>query len=154
MKNYTSSVPVDRTISRIEAMLVKFGASGIMKTYDPKQQIASVVFSIIEPTTNRRIGISLPANIDQVHQALKVKLKPKRGYMDARRQAAIADQAPRTAWKLMQDWLEVQLSLIEMRQVELLQVFLPFVNVGGGKVFYEAMKASEFKSLPAPEDKD
>lgn len=34
LKNYTSSVPVERTISRIEQVLAKAGAGGIMKDYD------------------------------------------------------------------------------------------------------------------------
>ena len=59
----------------------------------------------------------------------------------------IRDQASRTAWKLMQDWIEIQVSLIEMRQVEFLQVFLPYVW-DGQQTYYSYLKEGNFKLLP------
>jgi hypothetical protein len=56
-------------------------------------------------------------------------------------------QAARTAWKLIQDWVELQMALIKMRQAEFLQVFLPYVW-NGKKTFYTALKEQNFKLLP------
>jgi hypothetical protein len=88
--------------------------------------------------------IRLPANPDGVYDMLRSKVKrPRSGTLQKLR-----DQATRTAWKLVQDWVEVQMSLIEMQQAEFLQVFLPYVW-DGKKTFYSALKDQGFKMLTA-----
>lgn len=42
-------------------------------------------------------------------------------------------QADRTAWKLLQDWVEVQASLIRIGMSTATEVFLPYMLVGSGK---------------------
>ncbi len=52
----------------------------------------------------------------------------------------------------MQDWLEVQLSMIAMRQADFVQVFLPYVW-DGQRTYYQALKDSGFRAmLPAPKE--
>jgi hypothetical protein len=46
----------------------------------------------------------------------------------------------------MLDWVAVQLSLIEMKQAELLQVFLPYLWAGK-TTFYESIKQGKFKAI-------
>jgi hypothetical protein len=141
IKNYTSGVPVDRTLSRIEAILVRGGATNIAKDYKDGVLVA-VCFSVVNPNGGHRMTIRLPANAEGVYEAMKLKIRrPRAGTLDKLR-----DQAGRTAWKLMQDWIEVQMSLIEMHQAEFLQVFLPYVW-DGERTFYTALKAGGFKLL-------
>jgi hypothetical protein len=59
----------------------------------------------------------------------------------------IEAQANRTAWKLWQDWLEVQMSLIEMEQAEFVQIFLPYFW-DGRRSYYDMVKEGGFKMLP------
>jgi len=141
IKNYTSTVPVERTISRIELILVKCGAMNIVKDYD-NGQLKAIFFAVSNPQNNQRIIIRLPANSEAVYQTLTETVKRPR--QDTFKN--LRHQADRTAWKLMQDWVEIQLSLIEMNQVEFLQVFLPYVW-DGQKTFYTALKESGFKML-------
>ena len=144
IKNYTSGVPVERTLARIEAALVRGGATGVSKEYGEGRLLA-VCFAVVDPQTGRRTAVRLPANVDGVYQALRAAVKrPRRGTLDKLR-----DQASRTAWKLMQDWVEVQMSLIQMQQAEFLQVFLPYVW-DGQRTFYAVLKDSGFKLLAAP----
>lgn len=128
MKNYTSEVPAFRTVARIEECLVRAGATNIMKDYS-NGQLDGLCFSIgIEGKT---FGIRVPANIAAVEKVLASEIKrPTR-----ERLGRLKAQAERTAWKLMQDWVEVQLSLVEMRQAELLQVFLPYVWNGKTTIY-------------------
>ena len=143
IKNYTSGVPVDRTVARIEQVLVQCGASNIMKDYEGGK-LSAICFSVVQPNTGIRTAIRLPANVEAVYETMrKAVKKPRRGTMDK-----IRDQASRTAWKLMQDWVEVQLSLLSMNQAEFLQVFLPYVW-DGKRTFYAALKESGFKMLTA-----
>lgn len=141
IKNYTSGVPVDRTMARIEAVLVRGGASNIMKDYRDGMMDA-VSFYVKEPTSEKKLAIRLPANVEAVYQTLRTEIKrPRPGTLER-----LKEQANRTAWKLMQDWVEVQMSLIQMNQVEFLQVFLPYVW-DGKRTFFHSLKENGFKML-------
>jgi hypothetical protein len=142
MKNYTSSVPVEMTIARIEKILAKFGVVGVAKSYK-KGEVDSLCFTVQETTTGKGITIHLPAKVEAVKKILKEEVRRPRTETYRR----IEEQAARTAWKIIQDWVEVQLSLIEMGQAETLQVFLPYVW-DGNKTFFEAIKGNGFKMLP------
>jgi len=145
MKNYTSQVSVEKTISLIERALAKAGASNILKNYEGGA-IASISFTLFVPTFARTYFIKLPANVEAVEKILYRQIRRPRKETIKR----IREQAARTAWKLMLDWVEVQLSLIEMEQVEALQVFLPYV-FDGEKTFYSALKENNFRMLSCGE---
>ena len=141
LKNYTSSVPTDRTISRIEQVLAKTGASGINKDFQ-EGKMTALCFRIVLPT-GRQISIRLPVDCEAVYDILKKEIKrPRPGTLNN-----LKDQAERTAWKLMQDWVEVQMSLIQMQQADFMQVFLPYVW-DGKQTFYHALKEKNFLALP------
>ena len=140
LKNYTSTVPVERTIARIEQLLAEAGATDITKQYQGGK-LASLSFRVDLPT-GRDIEVRLPANHQAVLAAMvKAVRRPRRGTLDRLR-----DQAIRTSWKLMQDWVQVQMSLIHMQQADLLQVFLPYVW-DGKQTFYAALQGRNFLAL-------
>jgi len=143
LKNYTSTVPVNLTVARIEQLLAEAGATGINKDY-AAGALTALAFRIPTPT-GKTLTIRLPANTPAVYETMrKAILRPRRGTEDKVRQ-----QAERTAWKLMQDWIQVQISLIQMQQADVLQVFLPYVW-NGEQTFYQVLKTSGFKQLAAP----
>lgn len=142
LKNYTSSVPVNKTISRIEQLLASAGACGISKDY-ASNKLTALNFRIVLPTS-KEISIRLPANVEAVYDSLEKAIKkPRKGTLEN-----LKAQAERTAWKLMQDWVEVQMSLIQMQQADFMQVFLPYVW-DGRQTFYHALKEKNFLALPA-----
>ncbi len=145
MKNYTSEVPVERTITRIEQILAKFGARNILKDYGDDRELASLSFTLFHKGTGKNLMIRMPVNVEAVRKVLMSyrKRRPYGGSLERMRQ-----QAGRTAWRLQQDWLEVQLSLIELEQVEALQVFLPYLLIDGRQTFYKSLQEGGFKMLP------
>jgi hypothetical protein len=143
MKNYTSSVSSDQTVSRIERALARSGASNILKDYEGGE-VSAISFSLLNPATGKKMMVRLPANIAAVEKVLIAQVKRPRKETIKR----IKAQAARTAWKIQQDWVEVQLSLIELEQVEALQVFLPYIW-DGRKTFYAALKENNFRLLTA-----
>jgi len=143
IKNYTSTVPAERTIASIEKTLAEAGASGIVKDYAAGKVIA-LSFRISLP--QRDIVIRLPSNHEAVYAAMRKQLQqPRSGTLERLREQSI-----RTSWKLMQDWVEVQLTLIRMQQVDFLQVFLPYVW-DGKQTFYESIKHQNYLALPPNE---
>ena len=143
MKNYTSSVPVEVTVLRIEKVLVKYGASHVAKEY-ANGEVVGLTFTIQLPTTGKDLRVRLPANPPAVTKVLL----DGREYLSPTAIKRIEGQARRTAWKIMQDLVEVQLSMIEMEQAEFVQIFLPYIlGSDGHRTFYDAVKDSGFKML-------
>ncbi|MDE2096142.1 MAG: hypothetical protein KGL39_02780 [Patescibacteria group bacterium] len=146
LKNYTSGIPANTTIGYVEAYLMQVGATGISKKIEAGQVVA-IVFEIPDEDGELRL-IKLPANVAGVQEYLwqdyiSGARRPRKTKED------FADQAARTAWKIMQDWVQVQMSMIKLKQMKVLQVFLPYVW-DGQRTYYEFLKGQNFKSLPAP----
>lgn len=156
LKNYTSSVPVSETIRRIEAVLIRCGVTGIMKEYvGTSGKISAITFRV--KTEGVDVAIRLPANEEQAINALWLN------YADGdklsgdgqrlawspykkKKRADFVEQGERTAWKIIQDWIEVQMSMVQMKQADILQVFLPY-QWNGRQTYYEALKESNFRGL-------
>lgn len=146
MKNYTSQVDAERSIEQIEEMLVRAKAMNISKQYTD-MRVTAILFTLKVPEAPAPLAIQLPANVDAVARVLS---QGKKSGPTAKQKAQFAqrmrNQAERTAWRLMYDWLAVQLSLIEMRQADAAQVFLPFAW-NGRQTFYEEIRSAGFVPL-------
>lgn len=145
IKNYTSGVDSSLTIGRIESKLAAAGASGIAKLYDTKGKISSLVFQI--ELGGKKWNVRVPANVQACFEAMWKDHCLRTSRPRESTKATIYEQAHRTAWRLVQDWIDVQISMITMRQAEFLEVFLPYVW-DGKQTFFESCKAREFKALP------
>lgn len=146
LKNYTSSISAQNTISYIEQYLIEAKATGIMKKVEDGQVVA-LVFEILDEKGIKRL-VKLPANVDAVWEYLwrdyvTSRTRPKKTQEDFREQAA------RTAWKIVQDWVQVQVSMIKLNQMTVLQVFMPMI-FDGQQTYYEYLQGNNFKALPAP----
>ncbi len=143
IKNYTSSVSVARSISYIEQKLTQNGANKILKEYGPTGRIDCICFSI--QIEGRDIHFKLPARVDRCEQTLRNNLS-KRARPETLKK--IPAQAERTAWKILSDWVEIQMAMIELAQVEVLEVFLPYVyDTVKRQTFFEGIKRTKYKAL-------
>ena len=141
LKNYTSETPKDRSVSKIINCLVEMGAKNINQQYENKM-LSGITFLIdINDTT---VAFSLPAKVEAVFKVLWEEVKRPNTGTEQR----IREQAERTAWKIISDWVEIQAAMIHLEQAEILQVFLPYALIGnGGNTLYESMKSNNFKLL-------
>lgn len=127
IKNYTSTVDVYQSLGEIQGALASHGARKIMVDYDERGQPDCVTFALLMPEGLR--GFRLPANVDGV-RAVFAKQKVK----------VAAGQAERTAWRNVRDWVLAQMAIIEAGQVEVDQVFLPYLTDNRGRTLYEAYR--------------
>lgn len=141
--NYTTSVNVHKTIGEIQKTLVSHGARKIMLDYDGNGRIQALCFSIQTPYGER--GVRLPANVPKVYELLKRqksagKIKIRIDY----------DQAERVAWRILKDWVEAQMAILESEMVEFEEIFLPYMLNSQGQTFFEVyrQKALEEKTSP------
>ena len=148
LANYTSEVPASRTINEIEQLLAIFGARAVQKEYE-NGCVRAFTFTIA--TGGRLTAIRLPVDIKAVFKVLEKSVRRyRRGTL-----YRLEEQADRTAWRIMRDWLRVQLSLIELEQAEPIQVFLPYLwDDQRQQSFYGVLKLGGFKALPAADEVD
>jgi hypothetical protein len=136
--NFTTKVPVGKTVKEIEDKLAKAKAEAILKEYDSDGTVAALSFRIA--TEFGILTFRLPANIQRVYQVV---------VRDGRipRSQRTREQAARIAWRIVKDWTEAQLAMIEAGLVELTQVFLPYVQAPNGQTLYELMREQKFQPL-------
>jgi len=142
IKNYTSTVPVQRSLAHIEERLVKHGARSTVKTYDDKGNIEAFCFVLI--INDKEVPFKLPARVANVEKVLIKQVVRKKAETLLR----VHDQAERTAWKLVSDWVDIQLSLVELGQVEIMEVLLSYVYDPKNKcTLFERYKENWYKLI-------
>lgn len=124
IKNYTTSIDVYKSLGEIQGALASHGARKIMVDYDGAGQPTGVMFGIETPAGPRSFW--LPANVEGVRAVFeKQKVKVQHG------------QAERTAWRNVRDWIMAQMAIIEAGQVQIDEVFLPYLTDGKGRTLYQ-----------------
>ena len=145
LKNYTTEVAAMKSIGQIQGNLVAHGASAIMINYGSDKEPESLSFII--PTPQGDIPFRLPANIKKV-EAILLNMrarKPETWQRDyGQVMGKIQKQASRVAWRIIKDWVDAQLAIIESDMVTLEQVFLPYMQVKDNQTLYETMVERRF----------
>lgn len=134
--NYTTTIDAIKTASEIEYILVKHGAKSIMKDYEDGS-ITGISF-LIDTGTNQ-IPVRLPAKVDACFEVLKKEKRenPKKQIK------ATKEQAERVAWRILKDWVEAQMALLDMKMVCFEEIFLPYIEIKGNTVF-EIIQQKQF----------
>lgn len=125
--NYTTTVPVSRTIGHVQALLVEAGARQITTEYDDAGTPTGMHF-VVQTAFGPRCYV-LPVRADKVQGALaRAKLTTRQ---------TTPEHAERVAWRILKDWLEVQLALLQVDMASLDQVMLPYMTDDDGVTLYE-----------------
>ena len=130
IKNYTTTIDVYKRLGEIQGSLASHGARQIMVNYDGAGQPIGVMFGI-ETTAGPR-GFALPANVEGV-----------RAVFDRQKVKAAPGQAERTAWRNVRDWIMAQMAIIEAGQVQMEEVFLPYLTDGHGRTLYQLYQGGQ-----------
>lgn len=144
IRNYTSSVAADKSVLDIERILIALGARNISKEYDGFGKVDAISFSIPSPHGEGVIPFKLPAKREPIK---KLFLQQYRRPSSAQIEIA-TQQADRTAWKNVKEWVDLQATMIKLEQVEFLEVFMPYIySMRQGKTAFELMKDTNYKAL-------
>lgn len=134
--NYTTQIDAFKTVSEIEYILMKHKAKSIMKNYEG-ETISGLSFLI--DTGRQQVPVKLPVRIDE---CLKVLQKEKqRGTKNIK---ATREQAERVAWRILKDWIESQMALLDIEMVKFEEIFLPYIELQGGQTIYEKLERQQF----------
>lgn len=125
--NYTTTVPVARTVAQVHGLLVEAGARSISTNYDAAAHPIGLGF-LVETLHGER-SFSMPVVADRVQRVLVREGVPGR--------YSTPEHAERVAWRIVKDWLEAQLAIIRTEMVTLDQVMLPYMQDDAGRTVYE-----------------
>lgn len=138
--NYTTKVPADRTVAEISQLLVKKGATEIMTSFDDDAKPVALRWRT--KSKHGPLSFSMPVRVDAVYEVMT------RQRVMATNAAVRREQAYRTAWRIIKDWVEAQMALLETEMVDFEEVFMPYI-LSGRETLYQALSEGRVKALSA-----
>ncbi len=136
--NYTTKVPASQTVLEIQNKLAHKNARRISVEYDNEHNPTSIDFEIL--VCEQPVRFRLPCNVDGVQRAMK---RDRAAGRDDR------NRVRRVAWRIVKNWVDAQLAMIEANQVEMAEVFLPYAIDNRGETMFALFKESKQKQLTA-----
>src|SRR5215467_13511953 len=124
--NYTTTVDPNKTVMQIQNILGARGAKKILIEYE-NGQVSSIKFSVM--VHEQEVHYRLPSNAAGVLRAMQKQKVPFR-YRNN-------EHARRVSWRILKDWVEAQMALIEAGQAEIGEVFLPYALHPSGVTLFE-----------------
>ena len=130
--NYTTKVPASRTMSEVSNLLVANGVNAIATTYEATE-VTGLRFQFQGQT------FDLPVNVDAMHRCLLAadQAGALKGTRPDRARWTRREHAERVAWRVIKDWLEAQIALVNAEQATLDEVMLPYLITGSGRALRE-----------------
>ncbi len=135
--NYSTGINTLKTCGEIMAILAAKGASAIQIEYANGQPIG-MSFKI--NCDGQEIPFRIPANPVGVLRALKKSAPPS---------MQTPEQAQRVAWRIMKDYIEVQLAVVESEQAQFAEVFMGYAIVQGGQTMFQKFMQDPSRLLSA-----
>ena len=132
--NYTTQIEVEKTIGEIQKALAKHGASAVMTQYDG-EIVTSLAFQI--SMGEQKVSFRLPCDWRPVLKILESDTSVPRKLKDKY-------QAVRVAWRIIKDWVEAQMALVDTEMVTTAQVFLPYAIMKDERTLSEHVAGGEF----------
>jgi hypothetical protein len=137
--NYTTKIDADKTVAEISRILSSHGASAVMTEFDG-ETVTALAFKI--KLNGRELSFRLPVDWRPVYEILIQGKKKPPSYATGNRSLAHWEsehrlQAVRTSWRIVKDWVEAQMALVETHMVSTAQVFLPYAIMKDGRTLSE-----------------
>lgn len=134
--NYTTTIDAFKTVSEIEYILMKHKAKSIMKDFNGNS-ITGLSFLI--DTGYNQVPIKMPVKVEECLAVLKKEKKNgTRTIKDTK------DQAERVAWRILKDWIEAQMALLDIEMVRMEEIFMPYIVDAAGRTLYEKLEEKRF----------
>ena len=129
--NYTTQISSYKTVGEIQQKLAKTGAMSININYDDKSEPVGLIFVIL--IRDEYVNFQLPSNWQGVLKAMKDDESVQKRFKTEQ-------QARRVAWRIVKDWVEAQLAIIEAGLATLPEVFLPYAVMRNGLTVYQSFE--------------
>lgn len=145
LKNYSTKVSSERTISEIEKILATHGVTDIWKQYEGGLVTG---LNFIVRTEFGNMPFKLPMKPQAIQQILKNQKNAGKIKTVTWKQINDLEQSHNIGWRIIKDWIDSQMALIEMEMVTIDQVFLPYMyDRKTEKTLYEKLQEKGFAGL-------
>jgi hypothetical protein len=131
--NYTTKVSAITTIAQIQGILVKHGATDTLTQFEGGR-VKALSFKVNTP--QGPLAITLPVDVAATQRVLK-RTAP-RSFWDE-------DHARDVAWRIIKDWIEAQMAILETEMVTMAEIFLPYVVTNDGRTVFDRLKDTSFQ---------
>jgi len=121
----------------VQQCLVGHGATKIVTDYE-NEIPTSVTFCLV--LNDRVVGFSLPANYAGVLRAMENDKKVPRKFLNK-------EQALKVSWRIIKDWVEAQMALVEAELADMAEVFLPYAITKNGTTLYREIESNGMPML-------
>lgn len=139
LANYTTKIEAAETIAEIQKMLASFGANSISLHYENGK--ASAIDFVLK-LDGYPLRFLLPQSTAAAHKVLsgqRVKAYHR-----------TVTHAESVSWRILRDWVRAQLAMVELKQAEIAQVFMPYAMVADQPV-YKTFREQRMKQLGSGE---
>lgn len=143
LKNSYSGASNASIFEAITKSLATHSARRIMFDYDSDGQAVALQFAI--EIGRDTLLFRLPARIENVAKLVQRSYRSRGSGIAGKK---LKDQAYKTAWANIRDWVTAQMALIDSEMVQVEEVFLPYLVVEEGKTLFEQF--AERRALPPP----
>lgn len=130
--NYSTSISVEKTCNEIQSILIKHGASKIVFDYENQ---TPVNLTFICQFKGQAAFFSLPCRFKGVAKVMKKQGVERRYLTEA--------QALRVGWRILKDWINSQMAIVEAEMAEMAElpeVFLQYGVTKTGERLYDYIK--------------
>ncbi len=136
--NYTTKIDADKTASEIAKCLSMHGATAILTEYNKEEgYIEGISFQI--DLNGKKLGFRLPVDWKPVYEIMAKGRKFHWG-KEEKQKSDLRLQAVRTAWRIVKDWVEAQMALVETQMVQVGEVFLPYSVMKDGRTLSQTIQ--------------
>ena len=146
LRNYTTLIDVDKTLGQIRTILRNHDAKSILEDYEGKR-LTGLSFRVDTATGVR--PFSLPIRVEKTRAVLVRQVES--GEINTRRKGkeffTSYEHAERVAWRILKDWLDYEMALVETEMVEMDEVFMAWLRLGPELNLYQHMVDSGYAQL-------
>lgn len=133
--NYTTKVAPAKTAMEIQMILSRH-AEAVMTEYANGKPMA---VRFLLTVAGQKVNYRLPCNVDGVLKALQ-RDRVAFSYRNP-------EQAERVAWRIVKDWIEAQIALIDAKQATIAEVFLPYATAPNGETMFQMFEKQVARGL-------
>jgi hypothetical protein len=135
IKNYTTDIPAARTIAQIQEMLINGGAEGIYMEMK-NRKVDAVNFEI--KMGELMLRYRLPCKWESIYKLLEKDTRAQK-VMRGEKITFGEEHCRAVGWRIVRDWLDAQLALVEAEMADIKEVMLPYMLAQDGRTAYEVL---------------
>lgn len=144
--NYTTNIDAWRTVSEIQQLLAKAGASHF-SIKNENSSPAAVSFTI--DYNGQPLNYLLPCNVAGIKAHMTQNKAARDRISKAGKLKDIDSHSLNVGWRIVKDWIEAQTALIQVEMATMAEVFMPYlvINAQGDTLAKKMLQGDGLKLL-------